>query len=90
MSMLNRSRLMEQESLSVLELGDWTGLKRRASKLGIRKVRRVIRLNRGVDLLLKLCSCCIQCCLRGVRKRRGGDVPQGNETLDGDILGRHN
>jgi len=26
-SMLNRSRLMEQESLAVLELGDWTGLK---------------------------------------------------------------
>jgi len=25
--MLNRSRLMEQESLAVLELGDWTGLK---------------------------------------------------------------
>jgi hypothetical protein len=25
--MLNRSWLMEQESLAVLELGDWTGLK---------------------------------------------------------------
>jgi len=40
--MLNRSRLMEQESLAVLEPGDWTALKGRASKLGIQKV-----LNRG-------------------------------------------
>jgi len=43
----NRSRLKEQGLLAVLELGDWTGLKRFGKYAWHPKERRVILLNRG-------------------------------------------